>query len=239
MGAVAGILFDKDGTLLDYHSTWMPANYAVAMELAGGDTVLRDALLAAGGWSRDSERVASGTALAAGDLQDIAELWLPMLPDAGHDRDSLVRFMDKAFPANMVPTAVCALPDLLGRLGDMGYALGVATADSVYGLNESLKPFNILDRFVFAAGFDSGHGRKPGPGMVLGFCQVAGIDPQDVLVVGDNRHDVEMAAAAGAFAVGVLTGTSDRDELMASGAVAVLPSIAELPDYLTLANAGN
>ena len=52
-------------------------------------------------------------------------------------------------------------------------------------------------------------------------------------MVGDNRHDLEMARAGGAgLAVGVLSGTGTRESLMPLADV-ILNSIADLPAYLT------
>ena len=34
---IKGIVFDKDGTLLDFHGTWMPKLRAAVSELANGD----------------------------------------------------------------------------------------------------------------------------------------------------------------------------------------------------------
>jgi phosphoglycolate phosphatase len=229
----AGILFDKDGTLLEYHDTWMPANHAVALEMAQGDTNTAQALLRAGGWDAETNRVASGSILAAGDLEDIATLWHGLLPaDPSRTIASMVAYMDHAFPASMVPTPVCDLNALISQLEGRNLALGVATADSINGLRLSLAPFDILHRFAFAVGFDSGHGRKPGPGMVHGFCAATTLTPDSVWVIGDNRHDIEMALAAGATGIGVLTGTSSADELRAVGAALVLNSIADLPTCL-------
>ena len=51
-------------------------------------------------------------------------------------------------------------------------------------------------------------------------------------MVGDNRHDLEMARAGGAgLAVGVLSGTGTR-ETLAPMADVILDSIADLPGYL-------
>ena len=50
--------------------------------------------------------------------------------------------------------------------------------------------------------------------MVLAFCQAMSLTPAEVIVVGDNRHDMEMGKNAQAgLCVGVLTGASTRDEL--------------------------
>lgn len=236
MPSPKGLLFDKDGTLLDYHATWMPANRAVAKGLADGDAARADELLAMGGWDKDSDRIRAGTTLAAANLAEIAEMWHPVLSPGKAadfaDRADMIRYLDSTFLAHMVPTPVCDLPDLLDRLAGLGMAMGVATADSENGLHMSLSPFQILDRFAFAVGYDSGHGCKPGPGMVQGFCATVGIDPAEVWVIGDNSHDIEMALAAGAVGIGVLTGTSDEAVLMDAGATTVLPSIADLPAIL-------
>ena len=51
-------------------------------------------------------------------------------------------------------------------------------------------------------------------------------------MVGDNRHDLEMARAGGAgLAVGVLSGTGTRETLSPMADV-ILDSIVDLPGYL-------
>jgi phosphoglycolate phosphatase len=51
-------------------------------------------------------------------------------------------------------------------------------------------------------------------------------------MVGDNRHDLEMARAAGAgLAVGVLSGTGSRKTLGGLADV-ILESVADLPAYI-------
>ena len=116
-----------------------------------------------------------------------------------------------------------------------GYRLGVATADSHQGIINTLQSFDVLSDFDFLAGYDSGHGVKPEAGMVLAFCEHTGLSCESVIVVGDNRHDIEMGRNAKAgLCVGVLTGTSERSELD-SVADIVLDDISCLPDYLSSA----
>jgi phosphoglycolate phosphatase len=67
--------------------------------------------------------------------------------------------------------------------------------------------------------------------MVLSFCESTGLQPTQVLMVGDNAHDLHMARAAGAVAVGVLSGNSLEPDL-APYADAVLGSIVDLEQWL-------
>ncbi len=82
-----------------------------------------------------------------------------------------------------------------------------------------------------AASAHAGPSAKPAPGMLLAFADRFGLDPAAVLMVGDSRHDLIAARAAGMPAVGVLTGTAAAEDL-APLALAVLPDIGHLPGWL-------
>lgn len=226
--AIDGILFDKDGTLLDFSMTWLPVIHEAAMAAADRQPARAEQLLVVGGYDPASGEVKSGSLLAAGNTVEIAEAWAQHLPD-GNSVD-LVALLDRIFEQGGAAGAqpVVQLAPLFGRLKARGLALGVATSDSRRGAEASLARFGILGLLDFIAGYDSGHGVKPGPGMVEGFCAATGLVAGAVAVVGDNLHDLEMGRAAGAgLLVGVLSGTSSLAEL-APFADHVLDSIADL-----------
>ena len=231
---IEAILFDKDGTLLDFHATWLPVYGAMARRLfAQDDPLLADRLLAAAGYDPSRGVIAAGSLLAAGNNEEIAAcfaavLGVPATPDM---TAALDRVCAEEGAGHSV--AVPAMAETLAGLRAQGYRLGVATSDSAAGAEATLAPFGVLPLCDFVAGYDSGHGSKPGPGMVQGFCTQLGLQPSAVAVVGDNAHDMDMARAAGAaLKVGVLTGTSSREEL-ALHADHVLESIAELEALLS------
>lgn len=209
---LAGILFDKDGTLIDYARTWVPINRRAAEYAAGGDPALRDRLLEIGGQDPVRGTVAGGSLLAASNTEEIAAAWR----DAGaRDDGTLVAALDAIFTegaGGSVP--VCDLPALFDRLVGRGLKLGVATSDSAAGARATLGALGVDARDLFVAGYDSGHGVKPEAGMALAFARHCGLAPQRIVVVGDNLHDMEMGHAAGCgLCVGVLTGTGGREEL--------------------------
>lgn len=230
-GDIRGILFDKDGTLLDYHATWMPLNREAALAAAGGDAVLAERLLAAGGYDAAKDCIVPDSVLISGSNDDLGACWAEILDaDAAELTDRLSALFEAGSAATAV--AVAGLAETLTALAARGLVLGVATNDSEEGAYNSLGPFGVLDQFHFVAGYDSGHGAKPGPGMVQGFCQAIDLAPEAVAVVGDSRHDMEMGRNAGAgLLVGVLTGSAAHDDL-APHAHHVLDSIAELERLL-------
>ena len=231
-GPIQGLLFDKDGTLFDFHRSWTSVFDEAARRLAQDDEMLAQTLMAAGGYDPASGRIAAGSIFAAGDTQDLADAWRPHVSD--WESGDLVGWLDALFaergPLSSVP--VTDLPRLFGELKARGLTLGVATNDSHVSAMAALERFGVTPHLSFCCGYDSGHGSKPGPGMVQAFCRAMDMDPSSVAVIGDNTHDLEMARAAGAgLAIGVLTGTSGREDL-APLADTVVDSIAALPVFL-------
>ena len=193
---IRGILFDKDGTLLDFNSTWVPVNRAAALTVAGGDRDIARYLLEECGQDEAAGRVLAGTLLAVGTTTEIAGRWAELYPDHGHA--DIIGLVDEVFQREEVEAAV-PVPGLtatLTRLHGEGLILGAATSDSHEGALQSLSTLGVLELFDFVAGHDSGHTAKPDPVMVEAFCRGTGLSGGDICVVGDNTHDLEMGRNA-------------------------------------------
>ncbi|MCP4492720.1 MAG: HAD family hydrolase [Gammaproteobacteria bacterium] len=212
------ILFDKDGTLIEFNATWLPVYKNAAMEFTGNDTELADALLGEHGYDHDSNRFIGGSLLAAGSNRDIASAWCKQL---GEEIDGAMfevryQYLGNIFQQQAAEhvTPVVNLKQTLTELKRSGLKLGVATSDSFAGIHKTLQAFDVLDQFDFLCGYDSGHGIKPNAGMVHAFCESQAVVPAQTIVIGDNKHDIEMGRNAEAgLCIGVLTGTSTRAEL--------------------------
>jgi phosphoglycolate phosphatase len=210
---IRGILFDKDGTLLDYDQSWIPVNRELARIAADGDPLLADRLLLATGMDPVSGHIVPDSLLAAGNTRQIAE----GLVAAGSPVNPmlLTTTLDELFAdAAEFSVAVTDLAGFFSRLHARGFRLGVASSDNERSIRRTAQRFGFSPYLDFVAGYDSGFGSKPEAGMVLAFCRETGLQPWQVAVVGDNNHDLHMGHNAGAgLKIGVLTGTGSRQTL--------------------------
>jgi len=229
---IKAVLFDKDGTLLDFDATWTPAYRSTALYAAAGDQDLANTLLTRTGMDRATGASAAGSLLAAGNSAEIAEAWIDL--GADFEYALLTAELDRVFVSRMHDAATLpGITEAIERLHDKGYTLGVASSDSEAAIRAFLDGAGLTDRMSFVTGYDTGFGPKPEPGMVRAFAEATGQPPSHICVIGDNTHDLEMAEAAGAgLRVGVLTGTSGRADLEPLAHV-VLDSVADLPGYLS------
>ena len=233
--SIRGVLFDKDGTLLDYWRTWGPINREVALVAASGNSAIADELLRLGGHDPRTDRITPGSVLAAGSHDEVADVFASRLK--ARTPPFLAREIERIFREGGARHAVLmdGVVDTLEVLQRAGYRLGVATNDSAGGLAASLgRHAGFIERFEFLAGCDSGHGAKPEPGMALAFCRATALSPGEIAVAGDAVHDLEMGRRAGAgLKIGLLGGTSAMADL-APHADLVLGHIQELPAALGL-----
>ena len=230
---IKGILFDKDGTLVDFNATWLGIADFMAMDAAEGDRWKADRLLSAAGFDFVNKRFRPDSIFASGTNMDVVELWFPRLSD--EDQMLAVARFNEITSVQGSSMAV-ALPGIVGALTALhkrSYRLGVATNDSTAGAEKTLVTLGVAQLFDAAYGYDAVANPKPAPDTIVAFCDLTGLKPSEIAMVGDNRHDLEMARAGGCgLAIGVLSGTGTRESLSAIADV-VLDSVADLPDFLS------
>lgn len=228
MGRFQGIVFDKDGTLFDFQATWAAWSLGMIEAEAGGDPLLRQRIAEALGYDLAAGRFRPESIVIASTTETVAEHLLTVLP--GADKAALIDRMN-ARAADAPQVEAAPLAAVLGRLRDMGMALGVATNDTEEPARVHLRSAGVEELFDFIAGYDSGWGGKPGAGQLLAFADAARIPPDACIMVGDSLHDLAAARMAGMAGIGVLTGVAGR-EVLEPAATAVLGSIADLPGWI-------
>jgi phosphoglycolate phosphatase len=227
---ISAVLFDKDGTLLDFDGTWGPAFHATIHALAKGEEAMVRAQADALHFSLDEKRFRPTSPIIAGSSASYGKLWGDALGRS--DFAALKREIDhlSAVESLKALMPIGSPPDVLAALKAQGLGLGVATNDSEASARRHVEALGLTPYVEFVVGYDSGHGGKPEPGMVLAFARHLGVAPAEVAMIGDSTHDLHAARAAGALAVGVLSGPATREEL-APHADYIFEDIGELPPF--------
>lgn len=213
MSRIKGILFDKDGTLIDFEKSFARATLNVVGALGDGDEALVTKMLRAVELDGDSLTFSPHSIVIAGTGKEVTDCLAQAMGKASSQEleeqvDGLyaVHTLEGLAPFEQTATVV-------GDLHQQGLALGIATNDSEQSARQQAIKMGIESYMSFIAGYDSGYGGKPGPGMVLAFCDHSGILPNEVMMVGDSLHDMECGRRAGAVTVGVTSGPATAQDL--------------------------
>jgi phosphoglycolate phosphatase len=229
--ALRAILFDKDGTLVDFHATWGAATYAVMHRLSEGDAVKMTRLAMVNHYDLAERTIRPTSPLIAGSSADYGPLWAEALGEVSCP--AFFARMDQAFTeeatARLVPLGEPA--PILAALKHDGYILGIVTNDAEASARAHCDSLRLTPYLDDVFGYDSGHGRKPEPGPVLAFAGRHGLAPEETALVGDSLHDLHAARAAGALAIGVLSGLASAADL-AGDADHLLDDVTALPSLL-------
>ncbi|MHC5654475.1 HAD family hydrolase [Stappia sp. ICDLI1TA098] len=229
---VRAVLFDKDGTLIDFQATWGPTFHALIAHLAGNDEAVMERLAKASSYHLDSRTFDADSVLVAGSNDDVVEAYAEIL---GLADPSALALEVNAIIGEMSLPFLSGFPDLdaaTARLLELGLVLGVATNDSEASARAQMQALGLTDRFRSIIGFDSGHGAKPAPGMVTAFCTLNDLAPGEVVMVGDSLHDMHAGRAAGARTLAVTTGLIEPATLEGH-ADAIVGSLAAAVDWIS------
>jgi len=229
--AIRAILFDKDGTLVDFDRTWGPAVQAVLRKLSHGDDGLYRKLCALSGVD-DAGFFKSDSLLIGQPTNVFAARWAQFIgrPAETAFFADVDRLLCRETTANLTP--IGEPRDILGELAQRGYRLGLSTNDAEATARTHARKLGIDSLLEFIAGYDSGFGAKPAPGQIAAFAAAVGVSTPEIAAVGDTAPDVTAARAAGARAALVLTGPNSLNSLRQVMPDAVLASITELPAWL-------
>ncbi len=226
------LIFDKDGTLIEFHLMWAGWVDALAERLeAASGLALRDGLYDLLGVDRGTGLVHAHGLLAATPMSRIREAVVAHVAASGASPEAAVAAVGASWYApDPVELAqpVTDLRPLLGRLRKRVPQFAVATSDDRAPTQRTLAALGVADEFAALACADDGFPNKPAPDPVLQLCTRLGIRPERTAVVGDSPADLRMGRAAGvARTIAVLTGVGDRATLEPLADI-VLGSIADL-----------
>ncbi len=124
-----------------------------------------------------------------------------------------------------------AYPGIESLLAGAGRILAVHTNKPGAMSRKILAGLGLLPRFAAVVGGDDAP-RKPDPTGLLEIMVQVGASPGETVVIGDSRHDVAAARAAGVAMVAVTWGLSSRADLAQAGATIFADTAAELAPWV-------
>ena len=212
------VIFDKDGTLIDFHAMW--GGWARGLGERLDATIRRPVSLdvfAAIGFDPSGGRISAGAPLAIETMAGIEEIvarvlrrYCPSIAAARRATESAWSIPDPV--ARAVPLG--DLTAIFGRLRDDGRRIAVVTTDDRGPTDATLRSLGVRNEVGAMVCGDDGFPMKPAPDPVFALCQVFRSEPSRVAVIGDTPADIAMGRTAGAGrVVGVRSGLGRDDDL--------------------------
>lgn len=238
---IKGILFDKDGTLIDFFQVWEPAIRPVIQGMVRyfglADHVgLQEKIMLCLGCTDghiDPEGAIAWKSYE-GIAQDIKDIFVEELCNVS--TDEIRQYLTEHFYAEVVekrtsyPTFT-DLPTLMSRLAVRGIRIGLATTDTRDSTRRCMEHLGIAAYITFWGTADGELPEKPDGQLIRMAAEQWQIRPEEIAVVGDTPNDMRFAANGHALGVGVLSGTGRYQDL-AGCADYVLPSVDKLYEWI-------
>jgi phosphoglycolate phosphatase len=244
---IKGILFDKDGTLIDFNAIWLPVIYELVDGLINKyDLSFEKAqeLLASVGVF--GQVVDSKGPFATGTGEQVGEALHKCLLGFGIQAEEREQFSEKVildftalaqkYRQRILP--IGNLAQTMAELKRRGFYLGTSTSDTRENTVLCLEKLGILEYFDFLGTDDGTSRHKPHGDLLHAFCKEFALQACEVAIAGDTQVDLLFAKNNGAgLAVGVLYGTGTREDL-AELADLLLPDVNSMLSQAYFAGRG-
>ncbi len=218
---IKALIFDLDGTLAAFNLDYRTVRKLVKKHLVGRgtpdnlvslDESVFEMLRKTEAWARESGK---------------SEVFIDELRHEALNTTESYE-LEAASRTNLLPGVV----ETLRTLRTMGLRIGLCTINSEKSVDRILERFNLASLFDVTVSRNQVRHVKPDPEHLLVALKVLGAAPQETLVVGDSRVDMQSAKTLGAIAVGLPTGVSSVEQLMAGGADYVVTEMSDVPSLV-------
>jgi len=214
-----GIIFDKDGTLVDFAFTWRKIaeirRRLMVHTLGISDEIAASVLRSCGIDPLDGKIDPRGPLVLA-SVPDEVLIASGVLYRSGYPWDEARQLMEEAFlgterslKMEEITKPVPYLRQCLTHLREKGLPLAIATVDGTRQTHRVLEFLKIKDFFDYIVTLEDVSQRKPHPEAIFLISDRLGIPKNKLIMVGDAVTDMKMGKRAGvALTVGILNGVT-------------------------------
>ncbi len=218
---IEAVLFDLDGTLIEFNY-----NYASARRLI----IARLAQMGVDG------KVLSESKPASVNVEDA----IIFMRRKGLGEEELRKLRRMAYEAVEPleleaagnPVLRNGVPDLLSWLRDKGVKTAVCTNNCSMACEIILRKTFLKRFFEHVLTRDDVERLKPFPDIILKACKKLGVTPEKTIHVGDSPIDIAAARSAGVTPIGIVSSLSNAERLRNAGAELVVSNMDELTEQL-------
>lgn len=221
--AIRGILFDKDGTLIDFYEVWGTAVSPVMEKLLNkyglsGVPHIREKVLKSLGVVHG--KIDPEGALAWKPYDLIAEDLLDVLGDFEGKpkseeltKELINGFYEEVCEKRREYPTFTDLPVLMKTLRDMNIKIGLATTDELASTQICMERLGIAGEISFYGTAGGALPAKPSGELISEAAKYWQIKPEQIAVVGDTPNDMRFAHNGNALGIAVLSGTGKKEDL--------------------------
>jgi len=213
------VIFDKDGTLVCFHTMWNSWCEQLASRMYNEtETEVSDVLYDMLGYDSKNKKVRLGM-LAEKTHPYIKEKVVEMLISEYNfsqwEANEVLNKTWKDTPENLQIKMTGNLGDLFKQLKAQNIKIAICTSDSREGTEEFLNKLSLSSYVdMVLCGDDKDSISKPNPHNALFICEKLGVSPSKTIMVGDTPADTIMSQQAQlGLTLGVLTGVGDHSDL--------------------------
>jgi phosphoglycolate phosphatase len=212
------IIFDKDGTLIDFDLMWGSWTLQLADRLQAAIGLdIRQALSESYGYDMRRRKILADGKLTCTPMWRLRELMVEVVASFGVPAADASCAVAKAWHVPDPVTLAKPFTDihkLFTNIHKLGIKIAIATSDDREPTQAMLRAFGVTDLVTTMICADDGIPAKPAPDMVTTLCQRMNVPPQNVIVIGDTVADLQMSHSAGAgYSIGVLSGVGSLANL--------------------------
>lgn len=220
------LIFDKDGTIINFYRSWIPwmNDNIKRLNLKSDEEILK--IYSCLGYDPKTEKLSDKSLLAHSSLSNI--------------RSEIEKIVGTDKMTNWVDCNLVTYDTCVPITGNIEYIfrklrrndnirIVLSTNDIEYNAVNSLRLLNIIQYFNLIVGSDSqGYRQKPNSDNLFEICHRLGTDPRYALIISDTTSDMKMAKYANSIGVGVLSGIGGYEDLRRAGADYIINDISEL-----------
>ncbi|MCD8913987.1 HAD family hydrolase [Staphylococcus simulans] len=209
------ILFDKDGTLIDFDMSWMKIGIQMVDQFVERFISDEDQAHAYQtlGVNKEINQIEPGTPMACGSLDEIIQNFNAL---AGEDVGEWTRQTSQYLIDHREPEIkwIEGMVEALETLKAQGYRIGIITSDTKKGTDQFIEATDTEAFFDLVISTEANAAEKPDPAVLNPlFDQEKGLKAEEIAIVGDNPNDIQTAVNAHlGLSVAVLTGVGQAHE---------------------------